>query len=202
MADNINEVQKLYVAYFSRPADTAGLSFWANVLATNPNGYQQISAAFSTSAEYKAAYAGLDNRAVVGAIYTHLFGRAAETAGVDFWAHALDTKAMTVDNMVTQVASGAQGSDLLAYNAKVAVSTAFTDRLDQPVEVKAYSGDHANQIAIDFIATVKDLQSAAAARDPGVIDSVINHIVVDSGQPNPSPTGLVGVPDHPIGPGY
>jgi hypothetical protein len=202
MADNVNEVQKLYVAYFSRPADTAGLSFWANVLATDSNGYQKISAAFSTSAEYKAAYAGMDSHAVVNAIYTHLFGRAAEAAGVDFWSHALDTKAMTVDNMVTQVAAGAQGSDLLAYNAKVAVSTAFTERLDQPVEVKAYSGDHANQIAIDFIATVKDLQSAATARDPGMIDSVINHIVVDSGQPNPSPVGLVGVPEHPIGPGY
>jgi hypothetical protein len=140
---------------------------------------------------------------VVNAIYTHLFGRAAETAGVDFWSHALDTKAMTVDNMVTQVAAGAQGSDLLAYNGKVAVSTAFTERLDQPNEVKAYSGDHANQIAVDFIATVKDLQSAATARDPGMIDSVINHIVIDSGMTNPTPAGLVGVPDHAIGPvGY
>jgi hypothetical protein len=203
MADYVNEVQKLYVAYFSRPADTAGLSFWTNVLATDPNGYQKISAAFSTSAEYKAAYAGMDNRAVVTAVYSHLFGRAAESAGVDFWSHALDTKAMTVDNMVTQVAAGAQGNDLLAYNAKVAVSTAFTERLDQPVEAKAYTGDHANQIAVDFIATVKDLQSAATARDPGMIDSVINHIVVDSGMPNPSPAGLIGIPDHAIPPaGY
>jgi hypothetical protein len=191
MVDYVNDVQKLYVAYFSRPADSAGLSFWTNVLATDPSGYQKISAAFSTSAEYKAAYANMDNRAVVDAIYNHLFGRAAETAGVDFWSHALDTKAMTVDNMVTQVASGALGSDLLAYNAKVAVSTAFTERLDLPNEVQAYSGDHANHIAIDFIATVKDLQSAATARDPGMIDSVITHIVTDAGMT----AGLVGVPD-------
>ncbi|HEX8787691.1 MAG TPA: DUF4214 domain-containing protein, partial [Telluria sp.] len=62
MATDVNtEVEQLYVAYFSRPADPAGLTYWANVLGTNPNGYQTISAAFAGSAEYQAAYAGMDN---------------------------------------------------------------------------------------------------------------------------------------------
>ncbi len=177
MADYINEVQKLYVAYFSRPADYAGLTFWANELATNPQGYQNISAAFSTSAEYRAAYGNLDNRTVVAEVYENLFGRVAEAAGVDFWANALDTGAMTVDNVVTQIAAGAQGSDLFAYNAKVAVARAFTERLDQPMEQAAYQGDAANKIAIDYIALVKDLQSAAMGRDPGNIDATIEKIV-------------------------
>jgi hypothetical protein len=203
MADYINDVQKLYVAYFSRPADADGLQFWSHILATDSTGYQQISHAFATSAEYKATYAGMDNRAVVNAIYEHLFGRAAESTGLDFWTNALNNGAMTVDNMVTQVAAGAQGSDLLAYNAKVAVSTSFTARLDQPNEVKAYSGDHANQIAIDFIATVKDLQSAASAMDPGVIDGVITHIVTDAGLAGTAPmAGLVGVAEPTTPPLY
>jgi hypothetical protein len=191
MADYINEVQKLYVAYFSRPADPGGLQYWADQLANNPNGYQNISHEFSTSAEYHAAYGGLDNRAVVGAVYQHLFGRAAESAGVDYWANLLNKGLITVDNVVTQVAAGAQGSDAFAYNAKVAVAAAFTDRLDLPTEQKAYAGTHSNGLAIDFIAGVKDLQSAASARDPGVIDTLITKMMTDAGLQ----ATIVGVPD-------
>jgi hypothetical protein len=195
--DYTNQVEKLYVAYFSRPADPSGLAFWNTYLQTHPNGVQDISAQFSTSTEYKAAYAGMSNAQVVSTVYTHLFGRAAEQAGVNFWAQKLDAHAITIDNVVTAIASGAQGSDLFAYDAKVAVSTAFTARLDTAAEQKAYSGDHANQIAIDFIATVKDLQSAAAGSDPGMIDSVISHIMTDAGATGLGEANIIGVPDMP-----
>lgn len=198
MADYINEVQKLYVAYFSRPADKAGLDYWANVLATNPSGYQMISHDFSTSAEYKASYGGMSNSAVVNTVYEHLFGRAAETAGINYWANLLDQGKITVDNVVTQVAAGALNNDLFAYNAKVAVSTSFTSRLDLPNEVKAYSGAHANALALQFISSVKDLSSASAGMDPGAIDSVISQIVTDAGLAtgfSGAPASLVGVPD-------
>lgn len=175
--DYINEVQKLYVAYFSRPADPAGLTYWANNLQNNPNGYQEISAAFSTSAEYRALFAGKDNRGIVTEVYDNLFGRVAEQAGVDYWANLLNSNQITVDNVVTQIASGAQGNDRVVYNGKVAVSTAFTDRLDTAQERTAYSGQTANNIAIEYIAAVKDLQSAASHMDPGQIDATIARIV-------------------------
>jgi hypothetical protein len=181
MADLTNEVQKLYVAYFSRPADPAGLAYWVNVLGHDPNGYQEISHAFSTSAEYKATFANMNNAQVVNTVYEHLFGRAAEQAGLDYWANLLDKGMITIDNVVTQVAGGALTTDLFAYNAKVAVSTSFTTHLDQPVEVQAYSGAHANLLAMNFVATVKDLTTASAGMDPGAIDNVITQIVTDAG---------------------
>lgn len=177
MADNTNAVEKLYIAYFSRPADYAGLQYWDNVLSNNPNGYQVISSNFAASAEYKAAYAGQTNAQIVSTVYTHLFGRPAEQAGVDYWAHLLDSNSITIDNVVTQIAAGALGTDLFAYNAKVSVATTFTAHLDTAAEQSAYSGNAANAIAISFIATIVDLQSAAAASDPGTIDSVIAKIV-------------------------
>lgn len=177
MADNTNAVEKLYVAYFSRPADYAGLQYWTNVLATNPNGYQVISSNFAASAEYKAAYSGQSNAQVVSTVYQHLFGRPAEQAGVDYWAKLLDAKSITIDNVVTQIAAGAQTTDLFAYNAKVSVATTFTAHLDTTIEQNAYSGNVANKIAIDFIATITDLASAAAASDPGTIDGIIARIV-------------------------
>lgn len=195
MADTTTEIQKLYVAYFSRPADPAGLAFWTTQMQTNPNFYQAISAAFSTSAEYKAAYAGMSNAQVVSAVYQHLFGRPAEQAGVDWWAQKLDAHTISVDNVVTAIAAGAQSTDLFAYNAKVAAAAAFTQHLDTAAEKQAYSGDAANKIAINYIASVHDLGSAAAAMDPGYIDSVIATIV--GGGTGLGDAGIVGVPDMP-----
>jgi hypothetical protein len=174
--DYINEVQKLYVAYFSRPADPAGLAFWANQLQTNPNGYQNIAQAFSTSAEYKAEYGGQTNRAVVAEVYENLFGRPGENAGIDYWTNALNNGTLNIGNVVTGIAAGAQGSDRIAFNAKVGVSTNFTNRIDTDAEKAAYKGN-ALQVAIDYIAQVKSLESGAAYSDPGQIDQAIAKIV-------------------------
>jgi hypothetical protein len=186
------EVQKLYVAYFTRPADVAGLAYWANILASSPTGYQVISANFAASAEYQATYAGMDNRATVNAVSEHLFGRAAETAGVDYWANLLDQHAITIDNVVTQVAAGAQGTDKVAYNGKVAVAASFTDHMDLQVEQQAYGTSAGAKIAKDYIASVHDLASGAAAIDPGNIDYTIDSMVHAAGLGLSEPP-LVGV---------
>jgi hypothetical protein len=175
--ESINAVQKLYIAYFSRPADYAGLNYWSNLYDQNHAALQQMSHDFALSNEYRETYAQSSNRQVVDAVYQHLFGRAAETAGLDYWTPLLDNHAITIDNVVTQIAAGARNNDLFAYNAKVAVATSFTSHLDLSSEQTAYSGSAANKIAIDFIASVKDLNTAAAGMDPGMIDSVITHIV-------------------------
>ena len=190
---NETEVQKLYVAYFSRPADVAGLAYWVDVLANHPNGYQQISSSFAASDEYKAMYAGMDSRATVSAVYEHLFGRAAEAAGVDYWAKLLDAKTITIDNVVTQVAAGAQGTDKVAYNGKVSVASSFTSHLDLAVEQKAYSTAAGLKMASDYVASVKDLTSAAMAMDPGNIDITIENMVKAAGVSMEAPAALVGV---------
>ena len=178
MADaNTTAIQKLYISYFSRPADYAGLEYWKGQLASNPNALQELSRQFSVSKEYLDTYAGLDTRGKVAEVYDNLFGRQAEAAGIDYWANLLNNKQITIDNMVTQIAAGAQGTDLFAYNAKVAAASSFTERLDLPNERTAYSGTAANKIAVDWITGIKDLQSAASAMDPGVIDTVIARIV-------------------------
>ena len=104
---------------------------------------------------------------------------------------------MTVDNMVTMVAKGAQGSDQFAFNAKVGVAVAFTARVDTPQEIAAYDGAAANIIAINYLAGVTNMITGDLARDPGSIDLALARM-------NGSPFGLdtielVGVAD-PVGP--
>jgi len=193
-------VQKLYVAYFSRPADVAGLAYWNNILTSNPDGYQMISANFASSAEYKAMYAGQDNRAVVSTVYEHLFGRPAETAGVDYWAKMLDQKVITIDNAVTAIAAGAQSTDKIAYDGKVAVAAVFTEHLDLASEQAAYAKPAGMKVASDYIASIKDLLTAAQARDPGNIDITIDKMVqADMSSIDPG-TSAHSIPAEPISP--
>jgi len=173
MANYVSKVQELYVAYFSRPADPDGLAFWTDLLERQVVTHAEIAAAFAETAEYRATYFDTDHRVLVQEIYDNLFGRGPETAGLDFWVKALDSGAMTVDNMVTMVAAGAQGSDQFAFNAKIGVAIAFTNRIDTPQEKAAYNGEAANMIAINYLAGVKDLITGDLARDPGSIDLAI-----------------------------
>jgi len=191
MANFVNMVQELYVAYFSRPADPAGLAFWTDKLENRVVDYDTIAANFAQTAEYKAAYSAVDNQALVEEIYGNLFNREPEQGGLDFWVNALETGAMTVGNMVTTVAQGAQGSDQFALNAKIGVAAAFTSRIDTPQEQAAYDGQAANMIAINYLAGVKDFITGDLARDPGAIDLAIARMSATFGATDP--IELVGV---------
>jgi hypothetical protein len=175
MAEITTQVQELYVAYFGRPADYFGLQYWTKMAAT-PSGYHDMVQAFATSAEYQVLVAGMDNRALVDAVYEHLFGRAAETAGIDYWAGLLDSKTISIGDVVTSVAGGAQGLDSFVYEAKVQTSEIFTDHLDQTNERLAYTGTFANALAHNYLAAINDEVSAAHALDPANIDALIAKI--------------------------
>jgi hypothetical protein len=191
MADYTKEVQQLYVAYFSRPADPDGLAFWSERLATEAAGYADISFAFSTSVEYRAAYVYMDTRSMVNEVYENLFSRPGDAAGVDFWVKALNMRYMTIDDMVLRMIDGAQGADAVAYQAKVAVATAFTERVDTPQEIALYSGEVANEIAAAYIGGVNDEATALVASDPVNIDATIANMGPASGAMQQ--IGLVGV---------
>lgn len=183
-------VQQLYVAYFSRPADPSGLQYWEGVVAQNNGSTAAVSAAFSQSPEYTAAFAGMNNNQIVNQIYLNLFGRSAEPAGLNFWSYALDTGRMTVSNAVTAIAAGAQGSDMTAYNDKVAGATSFTNSIDTTPEILAYSGDAANTTARTWLAGITDDASLAAAETTK--DGVISDITTGGSNPGTPVTLTTG----------
>ncbi len=160
MAQYTEAIQKLYVAYFNRPADAGGLNFWESSVAAQAGSTAQVSALFASSKEYKDAYAGMSNAAIVDQIYVNLFGRHAEAGGLQFWAKHLDAGNLTMDNVVTEVSRGAQGSDLVAFNAKVAAATSFTDTLGKSANLAAqYSSANAIRAARDYLTNVTDTVS-------------------------------------------
>lgn len=191
------EIQALYVAYFNRPADYLGLAYWESVVEAAAAGagssqaaidaavtksLGQISAGFAASAEYQTEYAGLDNEHVVGQVYTNLFGHLPDLPGLLFWSNAIRAGHVTLASAVTQIAAGAQGSDLVTYDNKVTAAAAFTDELDTGEEVLAYSGAEALAAAKAFIAGITTDASLAAALVPATLAASVE-AVVEAGTP-------------------
>lgn len=155
--DYTEVVQHLYVAYYGRPADPAGLAFWAEHLARGnaPNTLRAFAAAYGNNTAVKAvvdnfgrseesvALYGVDNAAIVRAIYRNLFNREPDTEGLRFYADGLSRAQITNAQAALSVINGAQGTDAHVVSEKVAVATAFTAQLSAD-QTAHYSGLEAN----------------------------------------------------------
>ncbi|MGZ8318519.1 MAG: DUF4214 domain-containing protein [Telluria sp.] len=168
-------LQMIYVGYFGRPADPAGLLFYANNYrsAKAPTGVTGMSDAyysnagvkalvdsFGTSAESAALYPG-DDRAFVTAIYRNLFNREPDTAGLNFWAGNIASKAMTRANAALAIMGGAQSSDAVGITRKQQVASSFTTALNTDATAAAYSGMAANAVVRTMMGQVSSTTDVA-----------------------------------------
>lgn len=120
MAVTANQVQNLYLAYFGRPAEQAGLTYWtAQTSAT----VDQISAAFAQQPEYTATYGSLTRAQTINTLYQNLFGRAAQSNELAYWNNSTD---VSVSKLALALTNGATGSDRLTLDNKVQFATLVT----------------------------------------------------------------------------
>ncbi len=157
MAQYTTQLQQLYLAYFSRPADLRGLQFWEGVVEAAHGDTNAVSAAFAGSAEYKAAYANLSNADAVTKVYANLFSHGPDTPGLNFWVHGLDSHAFTIDQVVKVIADGALGTDLALFNLRTEAATAFTESLDTTAKMIIYA--NASSKFVPWIAEIVDQAS-------------------------------------------
>ena len=155
MSASTEAIQQLYVEYFNRPADYAGLEYWVTIYDNSSNKVailESIASAFSQSAEYTDLFANRpDNFSKVSAIYSNLFGRSGELAGVNYWAAKINDGSLSLSDAACEIAKGAQGSDLTIINNKVAAASAFTNSLDTVDKVLAYNGSLAIAQASEWL---------------------------------------------------
>ena len=153
-SDYTDVVQHLYVSYYGRPADPAGLKFWADYLAQGqaPTTLQEFVAAYASNPAVKTvvdnfgqsdestALYGADSNAIVIAIYKNLFNREPDSAGLQFYINGLNNKLITNAQAAMTIAGGAQGTDTDTVKTKVAIASKFTNSLTTPDQALAYSG--------------------------------------------------------------
>ena len=171
------QIQQLYVAYFNRPADHAGMQFWNAVIDAANGDTGAMSAAFAASSEYKTEYADKSAAAVVSTVYRNIFGRAPDSAGLDFWARGLQAGLFSVDHAVTTIKDGAQGADRIVFDNKVNASAVFTHSLDTAPEQAGYNGADANTRAKAWLSSINDDVSFAQATLKGVMDQTVVTVI-------------------------
>ena len=181
------DIEKLYVAYFSRPADAIGLTYWENIVQSSvAAGYDvssiltSIGRSFAASPEYTEQYANQTAEQVVDKIYMNLFGRHAEPDGLVYWSTKILQGAITVNDAVRVISENAAGSDATAFSNKVTVAANFTNNLDRTSEILAYSGSNANLLARTLLTSVTSDSATVDSALPQ-INSTISELVSISG---------------------
>ena len=189
-------IQKLYVAYFNRPADDAGLHYWEGVAKASGGDLSAVTQAFSHSKEYTDLFVGKSTGEIINTMYLNLFGRHAEAGGLSYWGKLYDAGAIGISDVVTALAKGAQGSDATTVDHKVSAASSFTATLAATDTPAAYAGEAALSYAKQFLASVTDDASLnnAVAKLADTIHNTINlstpHALDNQGQPSLPPGEL------------
>ena len=161
----INAITALYVGYFDRAPDPAGLQFWIDQI-DNGREFNTIAADFAASPEAVALYPYLTTpdvsspAAFITNIYTNLFGRAPEAEGLEFWTGVLEDGSVSVADMIEAIIMGARDdADAGTFDKSV---------LDNKVEVGLdFALEAGNVAGFEFDA---DAKAAAVAAVNGVTE--------------------------------
>jgi hypothetical protein len=191
-------VQKIYVAYFGRAADSGGLAYYETMLlnagaplalpdllaayGANPT-VKAVIDSFSSSAESAALYSGGDS-VFIDEVYMNLFNRTADSGGRAYWAGLVSNGTITRANAALSIMAGAVGTDTALVVNKTAVAAAFTAALNTDAKIQAYSGLTANTGIRILLANVQgdtDLASYLSTVD-AAIAKLLNPVP-------PSPSG-------------
>jgi len=159
----VARAQQLYVSYYGRPADPAGLDFWVQRLTEAGDNADQVLADFGASAEYTALTAGQTNRQVVNNLYQQMFNRDADEAGLTFYLERLESGTSSLASIALDIANGVEGTDADALGNKVEVSNTFTAALRARDDNPLY-GERQLDGARELLA---DVDGSAASRTAG-----------------------------------
>ncbi|WP_243254408.1 DUF4214 domain-containing protein [Sulfitobacter indolifex] len=161
----INAITALYVGYFDRAPDPAGLQFWIDQI-DNGREFNTIAADFAASAEAVALYPYLTTpdvsspAAFITNIYANLFGRAPDDEGLEFWTGVLEDGSVSVADMIEAIIMGARDD--------AAAGTFDKSVLDNKVEVGLdFALETGNVAGFKFDAAAK---AAAVAAVNGVTE--------------------------------
>ena len=185
-----NQLVELYLAYFGRPPDVAGVRFWT----ANNGTLDDVIRGFSASPESKALYGSTFGVAQINAIYQDLFNRDAEPAGQQFWLEAVNSGSITAAEAALTILQAAQNSDRTSAQNKLTLATEFFGQLDTEREIAGYANDGAAARAQAFLKTVDssaDSLTAARAALQVQVEVVTGTQAIPVAPPAPPPTFAV-----------
>ncbi len=163
-ASELSALTELYIGYFNRAPDAAGLDYWAGSLSEG-FGLSQIAESFSVQPESVSQYpAGLSTQTFVTDIYQNVLGRAPDPGGLNYWVDALQNGAVTQATFILAIINGANApsgssadAQYLANKELVGAHYAITDGLSNIT--------HAHAVMDAFNGTAASVTTAMALSD-------------------------------------
>ena len=135
-------IGQLYVGYFGRAADPAGLDYWVSRF-NDGMSLLAIANSFAVQPEATSLYSYLaapslgDPHAFIAAIYSDLFNRAPDADGLAYWVDQLTVHGAPPGQMVLDVISGAQGTDRTKIENKTHVAVVYAQTSDSALDAHA-----------------------------------------------------------------
>jgi len=188
--DYLETVQRLYIAYYQRPADPVGLVYWAKALdwaGSDKNKFYAVIDSFANSAESQALYGGKRTSDVINAIYNAAFGRNAETGGLNYWTNAINKGYTTVGRVLWEIVKPGSplGDDAITLSNKLQTAMNFTKVIDPEHDalnlLATYAGSADAQAARNFLAQVTN--NPATVKDASACKQFIQQSIADAGDP-------------------
>src|SRR5690606_37108371 len=88
ISDHFDTVQEIYIGFYQRPADPAGLTYWAEQIEAAGGNAAAVIDTFASSDETLDVYGEINQDTIGGvidAVYKALFDRAPDPAGKAFY---------------------------------------------------------------------------------------------------------------------
>ena len=186
--DYLETVQKIYVAYYQRPADPEGLLYWAAKIDAADGSLDEIIDSFANSEEAKALYGEINEETignVIDAIYQAAFNRAADESGKQYYIEGFKEGKFTAGSIAVDILNGAQGEDKVTLENKLESAMAFTKAIDPELDGKnilaTYAGEEDAQAAREFLKDVGFSPATLKTKDDAV--SFIKEKIADQDDP-------------------
>lgn len=159
---------ELYVAYFNRAPDSAGLLFWGSRLADGMS-MTDIARGFFDQPETQALYGGAGGtETFVSAVYSNILGRDPDAAGFEYWVGTLNSGAVDRAEFILAMIGGAKAptggagdADYLAMKAEIGAYYAVVHGLNN-VDV-ARTAMQSFDGSLASVGDVKDIIDSHAA---------------------------------------
>ena len=153
-------IQNAYLAYYGRPADPAGLDYWAGRLKEAGGNLDEIIAAFGDSAEFTGRFGALGATELVNAIYQRLFKRDADPEGLAFYRGLLESGEKHLGSIALNIFNGVQREgerqspplDWQIIEEIQRTANAFTEQVR--LGGLDYSGERGLEVGTQMIASV------------------------------------------------
>ncbi|MGI9615503.1 MAG: DUF4214 domain-containing protein [Acidimicrobiales bacterium] len=132
-------VDRLYLAFFQRYPDAAGIRYWAEK-GGDGHDLEDIAEWFAESDEFKARYANVGFRTFLDRLYADVLDRPADDKGKQYWLDELSAGRVDRGTIVVQFTQSPEMRELSIYrNEIVAISLVGDGSVPSTAEIDAWA---------------------------------------------------------------